>query len=481
MIQAFFTYLFESTVCLILFAVFYKLFLQKLTFFNWMRYYLVLSLILSVVLPLIQIPIKNIYNETSINIMSIASDGLKLSKTVENTSNYDLPSLYKPDFWRFVLILGVFCYFLISSIKLIQFARKLRKIMNLISLNNKIKEKDYWIVSIQNNLPAFSFFSYIFLDKHIEQSDENKLRIIKEHETIHIDQKHTLDNLLIEVLLIFFWFNPLIYLYKVYIHEIHEFIVDERLTNKHVNKKEYSNLLLNLAVDNVNISPFLGFSSIQIKKRISMLNKEKSKAMKKTTFIFIIPLIATMLLSFSISEKVENNILKQETAAISKLKIGEITWAGNSAFTSKELTEILGLKSGENYNHDTHNRIMNGGSIQTLYLNNGFVFYKGEFEEKIVKGIVNLNINIYEGNKGEIGNIDLLNNSKYTKEQIIPKLSIQSGDLFSKSKIGESVSIIEKLEGLSSGKININVLPEQNKLTEKGYSIINLEFEIAKN
>ena len=212
-----------------------------------------------------------------------------------------------------------------------------------------------------------------------------------------------------------------------------------------------------------------------------MLNKPKSKAMKKRSFILIVPLIAVMLLSFSVSKKdVEKNVIKKENSEIKKLKIGKIEWTGNSAFTSQQLNKLLGLERGDEYNHDVYNKIMNGGDIQTLYLNNGFVFYKGDYEENIDNGIVNLKIKIYEGNMGKIGVISLTGTAKNSEEQIIPKLSIASGDFFSKSKIEKSVSTIEKLEKLSGDKVDVRVIPEQNKLTEDGYAIVDLEFVVTK-
>lgn len=480
MLNSYVVFLLESSICLLIFAAFYKLFLEKLTFFQWMRFYLIGSLILSVTIPLLNIPVAygNIVpSDTSL----ISGINTLIKSQIPENSRQILQDV--PDKTNYLLVLSyaaITCYFLVAFLKLIQFTRKLLRIKNLIASNGKTKEQHYWLVSANTTLQAFSFFRYVFINRKIGKLEERDLDIIKMHESIHVRQLHSVDILLTEIFLIVFWFNPVMYLYKRYIHEIHEFIVDEEL-HKQSGKKVYSNLLLNLAVENNNISPFLGFSSLRIKKRIQMINKPKSKAMKKRSFILIVPLIAVMLLSFSVSKKdVEKNVIKKENSEIKKLKIGKIEWTGNLAFTSQQLNKLLGLKKGDEYNHDVYNKIMNGGDIQTLYLNNGFVFYKGDYEENIDNGIVNLKIKIYEGNMGKIGVIKLTGTTKNSEEQIIPKLSIESGDFFSKSKIGKSVSTIEKLEKLSGDKVDVRVIPEQDKLTEDGYAIVDLEFVIAK-
>lgn len=480
MLNSYVIFLLESSICLLIFAAFYKLFLEKLTFFQWMRFYLTGSLVLSVTIPLLNIPVAYHTGIPTNNSLISGIDRLMNLQLPENNQQIMEVVPDKTNYLLFLSYAAIICYFLIVTVKLVQLARKLLKIKNLISSNGKTKELDYWLVSTNIPLQAFSFFRYIFINRKIGKLEEKDLDIIMMHESIHVRQLHSVDILLTEVFLIVFWFNPVMYIYKKYIHEIHEFIVDEEL-HKQSSKKVYSNLLLNLAVENNNISPFLGFSSLQIQKRIQMLNKPKSKAMKKRSFILIIPLIAVMLLSFSISKRdAEKSTVRKENSEINKLKIGKIEWEGNSVFSSEQLNKLLGYKKGDDYNHDVYNKIMNGGDIQTLYQNNGFVFYKGDYEENIDNGIVNLKIKIYEGIMGKIGIIALTGTTKNSEEQIIPKLSIESGDFFSKSKIGKSVSTIEKLEKLSGDKVDVRVIPEQNKLTDDGYAIVDLEFVIAK-
>ena len=482
MLQTFLLYLLKSSLCLLLFAAFYKLVLQKQTFFHWNRYYLLTSLVLSIIIPLIKISVFSHTDSLVFNMLVLQTDGLKElgmqqsnSKAINTvTNNINIQHIVN----YFVLAV----YFVVVSVKLVQFIRKLVYIKRLISSNTRTIERHYWIVSVQNSLPAFSFFRYIFINKNLEEIDKSKFDLIKQHELIHVNQLHSLDNILFEIFLILFWFNPIMYFCKKSVHETHEFIVDEQLTKKSGNKKEYSHLLLNLAIQNVNMSPFLGFSAIKINKRIHMLNKQKSKAMKKLLFILVLPLIGVSLLSFSLSEKQSGykNISVQDSETIVKLKVGNITWKGNTLYSSAELSENLGLKQGDEYNHDLQGRLWGSTPVIDMFMDKGYVFYNATFEEIIKDGIVDLTINIYEGNKGVIGIIDVVGNNKISKQKIMNKMKIKSGDLFSRTGISSSIASIQSIKGINIDGNDIRVIPVQNKLSEEGYSIINLEFAVSE-
>jgi hypothetical protein len=371
-------------------------------------------------------------------------------------------------------------YFIVASIKLVQFIRKLVYIKRLISSNTKTKEQHYWIVSVQNPVLAFSFFRYIFINRNLKEIDKTKFEIIKRHEFIHVDQLHSLDNILFEIFLILFWFNPVLYFCKKCMHETHEFIVDEKLTQASGNKKEYSHLLLNLAIQNVNISPFLGFSAIKINKRIHMLNKQKSKTMKKVSFLLIIPLMATMLLSFSVSDKnTETHFSEYQTTKIEKSIIGKVIWEGNTAYSDAELSKALGLHSGEEYNFDVDTRLNGANSkILSMYMDNGYVFYHATHKQTINNKIADITITIEEHTRGVIGKIAIEGNTKVSDQKIFSKLKIKQGDLFNRSAIHQSTDAIDKMKNIKFK--NIHVLPEHGVSSKEGFAIIDLEFIVAE-
>ncbi len=84
------------------------------------------------------------------------------------------------------------------------------------------------ILESEETAPIFSFFNFIVIGQAKSLSPEEKRNVIQ-HETIHVRQLHSLDILLINVLGIFFWFNPLLSFYKKIFVQLHEFEADARV------------------------------------------------------------------------------------------------------------------------------------------------------------------------------------------------------------------------------------------------------------
>src|SRR5690606_20802505 len=161
------------------------------------------------------------------------------------------------------------------------------------------------IIHLLNSNAAFSFFHYIFLGERLNDNDKDA---ILKHEMVHVKEKHTLDLLFFEVLRIFFWFNPLVYMYQNRIMTLHEFIADQQAV-KHQDKSQYYQNLLSQVFQTQNISfinPF--FKQSLIKKRIVMLQKSKSKQVKLLKYALLIPIVFGMLVYTSCAkEEVQNS------------------------------------------------------------------------------------------------------------------------------------------------------------------------------
>mgnify|MGYP000055971959 CR=1 FL=1 len=138
-----------------------------------------------------------------------------------------------------------------------------------------------------------------------------------QHELVHVKQKHSLDLLFFEVLKIVMWFNPMIFIYQKRITLIHEYISDEVAT-KSSPKENYINQLLSnfFQVENIAfINQF--YKQTFIKKRITMMTKNKSKKMNQLKYLVLIPVLTSMLFYTSCSEneitESNNPVLKLQT------------------------------------------------------------------------------------------------------------------------------------------------------------------------
>ncbi|SFU68271.1 TonB family C-terminal domain-containing protein [Pustulibacterium marinum] len=281
-------YLLLVIACQVLFLALYDLFLKKETFFNVNRAYLLLTPLLSLVLPFIKIS----------NFGGIIPRALILPKFDVAQTNIEVIQLSEvvisgqqtQDFWSQVSPLQIIAV-VGMLFSLLFFFFKLGKIFELKN-HGKIQWKKYFYeVTIPKSNIAFSFFNNMFLGEEVKQKNHDH---IIAHELVHIQQKHSWDLLYFEVFRIVFWFNPLVYMYQKRITELHEFIADRKTSQQ--NKKEHYQQLLQEVFQTENIS-FTNqfFNQSLIKKRIKMLQKSNSKKRELFKYILIIPMLAGIM------------------------------------------------------------------------------------------------------------------------------------------------------------------------------------------
>ena len=227
------TYILKLSVCLLVFWGLYVLLLEKQSTHHFKRFYLLGSLLLAAIIPLITItnyidPLPTIETAQSFNIQP--GPDMELPGP-EAEPFIDLSALLWSIYCIGVVIFGLrFC---------INLARLIRKIRS----NEQFNSPPFIYVLLNKSLAPHSFFNYLFFYKADHEVD----RIPKEvliHEKTHAKQLHSLDIIFIELAQIALWFNPLIYLIKHHIKLNHEFLADEAVLNNGVSTKTYQNILL---------------------------------------------------------------------------------------------------------------------------------------------------------------------------------------------------------------------------------------------
>ncbi|NQY29293.1 MAG: hypothetical protein HRT69_07460 [Flavobacteriaceae bacterium] len=290
------TIIVQVVVFQLCFLVVYELLLRKETFFNWNRAYLLITSIVSLVVPFIKLKSfsKVIPSEFIISLPAII---LGETKRVDSIGVTDLETVV-------VNTQSVFSIVWIWYAGIVVFTGvllfKLFKIWKFKLTSNSVQKKGYSIVTLKNSEEAFSFLKSIFLGDKIENTQKES---ILTHEKVHVKEKHTIDLLWFEILRIVFWFNPLVYIYQKRITEVHEFIADKSASKYQHNY--YESLLaktFNIAQFSV-VNQF--YSSSLIKKRIIMLTKEKSNKTKLLKYITIIPIVLSMLVYVSCTDALE--------------------------------------------------------------------------------------------------------------------------------------------------------------------------------
>lgn len=190
-----------------------------------------------------------------------------------------------------MLIAALIVSFLLLLQMLIQFI-SLKKIIKQAHL---ISDTGIKLYHLDKDIMPFSFGNSIFINPQLH--NENDLHEIIRHEFVHIKQKHSIDIVWAEILCIINWFNPFAWLLRHAIRQNLEFIADSKVLENGSDKTQYQYLLLKVLGNNhfAIASPF-NFSSL--KRRIFMMNKLKTAKVHLLKFVFILPLIVVLLLSF---------------------------------------------------------------------------------------------------------------------------------------------------------------------------------------
>jgi beta-lactamase regulating signal transducer with metallopeptidase domain len=273
------TYLIKLSVCLAVVFLFYQLVLRKLTFYNWNRWYLLGYTILSFYIPFINISPVLERNEWT-NSEVITWVPVIVSSSTHSLSTWDMIVLFIA---AGVLVMGVRLI-----IQLLSFRRMMKKA-------TKVSEEGMTIYQVDDNIIPFSFGNSIFINRALH--NETELQEIIRHEFVHVKQKHSVDIIWGELLCLLNWYNPFAWLLKKAIRQNLEFIADHQVLEHGVDKKQYQYLLLKVIGNNhFSIANQFNFSSL--KKRIAMMNKMKSTKRNLVRFLFLLPVLAIILLSF---------------------------------------------------------------------------------------------------------------------------------------------------------------------------------------
>ena len=282
--QELFIYLLKSSGLIAVFYLSYYFLVQKETFFNSNRWFLLSGLFTSVLIPIFFIE-KIIKIEKSV----ILKDKISNSETIIPIVTQEILD------WNL---------FIITFYILITLGFVLLIIRNLVSLYNLLKDKkiqineQYLLVDIKEYINPFSFFKYIVFNSSLYS--ETELNNILKHEKVHSREKHAIDVLIAKVFCAIFWFNPFIWLYKKAILQNLEFIADQKAIENSKDKKAYQMTLLKVVSDQNCLSITNNFNQSLIKKRIVMLNKNQSQKRNSWKYATIIPVLVAFVIFFQV-------------------------------------------------------------------------------------------------------------------------------------------------------------------------------------
>ena len=290
MTSSFIIYILQSCFCMLAFYTFYFFVLKNENYHQLNRLYLLFSLIFSLGIPVLDFSINEsapILVETIINIddqIEGEVSNIFTPSKVEQTNSVSINTLL-----LVIYLIGVFFFAIRLFINLI-------KIRRLISNGKQTKIDEFTIIETDKAHPVFSFFNIILWSslRNYSTADEEK---ILAHEKIHVQQKHSVDLMLCEILQIFMWFNPIVSLYKQSLKNIHEYISDQ-LTYKNYHLSYVELLIKEAKTQQQNSLPAVNtFFNNQIKKRLTMIKNSEYQS-NRIKLLGAFPILTLLVLTF---------------------------------------------------------------------------------------------------------------------------------------------------------------------------------------
>ena len=307
-------YFLKINVAIALFYAFYRLFFHKDTFFHWRRMALLCFFAISMLYPLLNIQGWIKAHEPMVAMADLYATIILPEQVVtplqEPAMNWQefIMQLAKVIYWSGMLLLAT------------RFFVQLGSIIRLHFQCSKSKIQGVRVHLLKKKTGPFSFFHWIFI--HPQSHTESEISEIITHEETHARQYHSVDVLISEIMCIFCWFNPFIWLMKREVRRNLEYMADHRVLETGHDSKSYQYHLLGLAHHKAAANLSNSFNVLPLKNRIKMMNKRRTKEIGRTKYLMFLPLAALLMIVSNIemvartTEKFAKEVMGQTTAQV---------------------------------------------------------------------------------------------------------------------------------------------------------------------
>ena len=322
---AFIVYIIKSSLLLAMLVSLFMLFMSRETFHKLNRYLLLCIVVVSLALPFANVgvstPLQGLFDSIENGFTKIddalpvadvlLADEQPMMATQPLVATFDAVADVTPvsieekgstaPLWQIVVlviyVLGVVLLVIRQLVMYVQLSR-------LIMRSSKVSAEQYGLRNVKLRLHSgeekpFSWFGWVVVSN--KDMDEGAREILT-HEAAHVRAGHSWDILLADSVIIMQWFNPLAWIMKNTLKDIHEFEADEAVIASGVNAKQYQLLIIKKAVGARLYSIANSFNHSLTKKRITMMCKEKSSKWSRAKALYILPVAAVAALSFSTVE-----------------------------------------------------------------------------------------------------------------------------------------------------------------------------------
>lgn len=295
------SYLTEFMLCLGICYLFYILALRKETFFRLNRWYLLGTLFICALIPFWEIPLVSSVEDSLASTAYFEPITVTVQALEQNLEEIVVTPVSDTFEFQNILwwIYGLGVLFFAS-----RFMAGLWQMARLVYKGKREKKEGYFIIHTQQVHLPFSFFNYLFWSEKVEFTPTDQSKILR-HELSHIREGHSYDVIFTEFLCIFLWINPFVFLYQKALRNIHEYLADAAVL-RDTPTRHYGQLLLRQVQSGRQLALANHFIHSQLKKRIIMMTKNKSRQRSLLKYATILPILLVLVLIFSRKEMLAN-------------------------------------------------------------------------------------------------------------------------------------------------------------------------------
>jgi hypothetical protein len=286
------SYLLKVMVCSAILFLYYHLALRNKLFHQWNRFYLLAAIVLSLLIPVIEIQIKAMSEDNAPILSAVRSANVYLDNVVVSKQHSISMETWMSIGYATVSIVLLFLL-VISIIRLYKIIRS-----HSISIVEDIR-----FINTNVDGTPFSFFRFIFWNYDIPLQSEEGQHIFQ-HELVHVKENHSFDKLFVQLVLVFFWCNPFFWLMRREIKAIHEFIADKKAVGQY-GVQAFAAMILQAGYKQSYHSLTSQFFQTSIKRRLTMLTKIQNAKLNYISRIIALPVVVVLIMAFGVKE---NNV-----------------------------------------------------------------------------------------------------------------------------------------------------------------------------
>lgn len=283
-------YIARTTLCLGSFYLLYRILLNRESFFGLNRGYLLATLLVSVIIPLI--PPGSLHGLNSE--MPAIRINLDMSGQRPLQAGQDLNGPIPGHTWADLLLIP---YIAISLLVLARMAVQSVRLERIMKESGFVRKGKIRLVYTSRTEHPFSWFRSIFIN--VDSRGSEDLDDILEHEQAHIRHMHFIDLLACETVLAILWLNPFVWLYSKAIREVHEYQADRSVLAHRDGPDDYISLLVRQATGTNGFRMANTFSQSLTKKRTIMMTKKSSQGLSVLKSLVAVPVMILLVLIFA--------------------------------------------------------------------------------------------------------------------------------------------------------------------------------------